>query len=204
MRRFYREEPALKWLAYATKRPYRQGVFVELGAGDGLQHSNSLAFERKLGWTGLLIEPSEMYEELRVNRPEAICIKACVGHEKVKTFVEAGLNSGTTALHQKMPGNKSMMSCTPLNTLIDMHLKDLGGHIDYLSLDVEGSESPGSEDRRRSMDTQGIQWSYRSPNLQDGTRICMRMDEKDEFLLEAHLSGMHVHLPRSLAITVSL
>lgn len=141
MRRFYREEPALKWLAQSTGKLWRQGVFVELGAGDGVQHSNSLAFERKLGWTGLLIEPSEMYHELRLNRPQARCVQACVGYEGLKTFVQAGLNSGTTPLHLKMPGNKSIMSCTSLNTLIDIHLRDLGGHIDYLSLDVEGSES---------------------------------------------------------------
>ena len=34
------------------------GVFVEFGALDGVLDSNTLFFERQLGWTGILIEPN--------------------------------------------------------------------------------------------------------------------------------------------------
>jgi hypothetical protein len=33
-----------------------QGVFVEFGARDGIQDSNTFVFEQKLGWKGLLFE----------------------------------------------------------------------------------------------------------------------------------------------------
>ncbi|MFZ3584632.1 methyltransferase, partial [Loktanella sp. DJP18] len=35
----------------------RGGTFLDIGAYDGLTGSNSLYFERCLGWTGLLVEP---------------------------------------------------------------------------------------------------------------------------------------------------
>jgi len=35
------------------------GFFVELGANDGLTQSNTYLLQRRFGWTGLLIEPSQ-------------------------------------------------------------------------------------------------------------------------------------------------
>lgn len=35
-----------------------QGFFVEVGAGDGMSGSNTLFFEKKLGWSGILVEGS--------------------------------------------------------------------------------------------------------------------------------------------------
>ena len=37
---------------------FRDGFFVELGANDGLSQSNTFYLEKKLGWRGILIEPS--------------------------------------------------------------------------------------------------------------------------------------------------
>ena len=43
----------------------RNGVFLEVGAGDGIVFSNSLFFERERNWTGLLIEPTRyLFERL--------------------------------------------------------------------------------------------------------------------------------------------
>ena len=42
----------------------QNGTFVEMGAFNGVTFSNTLFFERELGWRGLLVEPSEYYEDL--------------------------------------------------------------------------------------------------------------------------------------------
>ncbi|CAK9085141.1 Protein Star [Durusdinium trenchii] len=138
----YSEEPADAWYSFSAGESTRQGVFVELGAGDGLDKSNSLAFEQKLGWTGLLIEPSsKLYQQLQQNRPNAKCVQACVaGRAGRKDFVEDGLNSGTTSRHMLSNHSTKSLMCESLSSLIDLHLAEHGSHIDYLSLDVEGSE----------------------------------------------------------------
>mmetsp|Transcript_33749 Transcript_33749/g.52544 ORF Transcript_33749/g.52544 Transcript_33749/m.52544 type:complete len:182 (-) Transcript_33749:305-850(-) len=47
-----------------------RGVFLEAGAVDGVTNSNTLFFERSLGWNGVCIEPSpESFKELQVLRP---------------------------------------------------------------------------------------------------------------------------------------
>jgi len=127
------------------------GVFVELGAADGEEKSNTLAFERLLGWTGLLIEPSQpLFSRLRQTRPRCKCVNDCVarvaGHY---SFAEDGLNSGFAAYSPggdgastdkgKAGGNEGLRFCRTLAELIDEHLGHVA-HIDYLSLDTEGSE----------------------------------------------------------------
>jgi FkbM family methyltransferase len=39
--------------------PHKNGYYVEIGANDGISQSNSLYFERKKKWSGILVEPDK-------------------------------------------------------------------------------------------------------------------------------------------------
>ena len=55
------------------------GVYLETGALGGTDVSNSLYFNQRFGWKGVLSEPSPLkYAELVLNRPGDICINAAV------------------------------------------------------------------------------------------------------------------------------
>ena len=55
------------------------GIFVEMGALDGVLFSNTKFFEDARNWRGLLIEPNSVeFEKLSVNRPNAISVNAAV------------------------------------------------------------------------------------------------------------------------------
>eukprot|EP00927_Polykrikos_kofoidii_P005356 TRINITY_DN12122_c0_g1_i3.p1 TRINITY_DN12122_c0_g1~~TRINITY_DN12122_c0_g1_i3.p1 ORF type:complete len:750 (+),score=119.80 TRINITY_DN12122_c0_g1_i3:77-2326(+) len=140
------------FLAEVGDDPPRKRVFVELGAADGLDKSNTLSLERRFGWTGVLIEPSiPLYEELKKNRPGSACVHACVTRVAGSFyFTEDGLNSGVTDLRgtelveaaMGLPGagdNMSIRECRTLPDILDEHL-GRRAHIDYLSLDLEGGE----------------------------------------------------------------
>tara|TARA_B100000427_G_C15503126_1_gene592827 strand:- start:724 stop:1350 length:627 start_codon:yes stop_codon:yes gene_type:complete len=46
----------------------KPGIYVDLGAGDGINNNNTLAFE-KMGWNGIIQEESgDLFEELKNNR----------------------------------------------------------------------------------------------------------------------------------------
>ncbi|XP_071524461.1 uncharacterized protein [Panulirus ornatus] len=56
----------------------REGFFVEAGALDGQQLSNTLWLEQELKWTGLLVEPDPFsYEALRAKHRKAWTSKTC-------------------------------------------------------------------------------------------------------------------------------
>src|SRR5260221_7249446 len=65
-------------------RTKREGVFVDIGAHDGIFYSNTKFFE-ELGWQGLCIEPiPEVFEQLKKNR-KAICIQGCISDQVGKS-----------------------------------------------------------------------------------------------------------------------
>lgn len=58
--------------------PPAQGVFVEVGAYDGIASSNTLAFE-EMGWTGLCIEPQPDKAKLCRQNRKCITVESAVG-----------------------------------------------------------------------------------------------------------------------------
>ena len=134
--------------------PDRQGgVFVEVGALDGLLHSNSLYFERERQWIGLLIEPiPELAAACVRNRPGSHIIAAAISdHAGVEAFRWinsglagwSGLVASTEPEHQERiaaAGSTATIVAVPVMPLEDA--LDLAAlhRIDYLSIDVEGAE----------------------------------------------------------------
>lgn len=51
----------------------RHGLFVEFGATNGLDLSNTWLLEKQFGWTGILAEPATVWhEDLKRNRTGSI------------------------------------------------------------------------------------------------------------------------------------
>ena len=61
------EEEALAYWYFFYRRG--GGLFLEMGGLDGTLYSNTLFFEKMLGWKGVLIEAkTDFYRRLRVSR----------------------------------------------------------------------------------------------------------------------------------------
>jgi FkbM family methyltransferase len=135
-------------------RGKRGGVFVDVGAYDGEKFSNSLFFERFMGWTGLCIEPlPSAFARLSTAR-KAVCKQCCVADfEGEADFVEAdagvdekmfsGLTEKFDARHRSRLDARATSRQTlrvqvrKLSSLLEeQNLYD----IDFCSIDVEGAE----------------------------------------------------------------
>jgi FkbM family methyltransferase len=136
----------------------RNGVFVDIGAHDGVSLSNTYFFENELDWTGICIEPiPEVFAKLKENR-KCPCIRACISLEDnvTKDFfcikgpfeMLSGLVDQYDIRHAELiqkllEGSKDSsfeiikVDCFNLNRLLaDMEIS----HIHLLSLDTEGGE----------------------------------------------------------------
>ena len=115
------------------------GFFVEVGACDGLVHSNSYYLEKNKKWNGILCEPSEFWhEKLIINRPNCFIEKKPIFSDlkkKVNFSVKAGGRSHID--NNDNDNDKNLIDSITLNQLF---LKQGVDIIDYLSIDTEGSE----------------------------------------------------------------
>ena len=86
----------------------RGGFFVELGAGDGIELSNTYALEKHFGWIGVCIECSRQFEALRRNR-RCACDSACVSGADGESVVF--LEDERYGEHNHFSGIKDKINC---------------------------------------------------------------------------------------------
>jgi FkbM family methyltransferase len=136
----------------------RRGTFVELGAFDGVDQSNTAWLEANRGWRGILIEPiPEAYEQCVRNRPLATVVNcACVSDQYSEPMVEmvySGLMSivrgarssdetdeAWISLGEELQELERYTCSVPARTLTAVLDEHRLRCIDLLSLDVEGYE----------------------------------------------------------------
>ena len=171
----YGQDEYLHQQFFADKK---DGVFVEIGAHDGVKFSNTLFFEKQ-GWRGLCVEPIfERFQELEKNR-NCHCVhgvafnrKGNVQFKQVSGYAEmlSGITYEYDPRHKqrieretKHHGGEVKTILVPsyrLETLLDKYNMT---HIDYMSIDTEGSELGvlhGINFRKVQIDVIGIEENY--------------------------------------------
>lgn len=127
----------------------KNGFFVEFGAADGIEFSNTFLLESMFDWTGILAEPGINWQQsLLLNRGCSIDSR-CVwksSNEKIlfnqtKDPVLSTIDSlSTSDIHAKSRenGEKYEVVTVSLEDLLDQN--NSPQLIDYMSIDTEGSE----------------------------------------------------------------
>ena len=131
-------------------------TFLEFGATDGLELSNTYLLENNCGWTGVLCEPSPQWHDiLKKNRPNTKIVTECIwnkSNQKLRFFVsDVGVLSTLEEFKESdklsIPGNTKLriekgnlvtVNTISLNELIEKEFN--GKSPSYISIDTEGSE----------------------------------------------------------------
>src|SRR6185295_10787891 len=165
---YYSQEGQDKLLNETFFHDKKDGTFVEFGAYDGVNLSNTYFYEKELGWKGICVEPMpEPFEKLQKNR-SCFCVQGCVSpkagtvdflkivqtDEKQTSYTSmlSGIVSAYDPRHlarikhelklwaKKHQNMKYEIIQVPCYTLGDLLDKYNMKHIDYLSIDTEGGE----------------------------------------------------------------
>ena len=125
---------------------YENGFFIECGAYDGVDKSNTWYYEKYLNWKGILIEPlPDKFIDLKKNRSTKnhffdVALVDSNFKENSIELIDSGLKSIFKNLNKKN---------TNINSIIEVKTKTLSNVleesnspkiIDFFSLDVEGAE----------------------------------------------------------------
>ncbi|RXG51209.1 Protein Star, partial [Armadillidium vulgare] len=122
----------------------RNGFFIECGALDGETRSNSLIFEKRYGWEGVLIEgdPKNFRLVLEKNR-KVWSVPACLSTLAYPNAVMFKQNFNIGKISNVPVGSESYkkglveVQCLPIYSIL---LALNRTTVDYFSLDVEGHE----------------------------------------------------------------
>ena len=131
-------------------------TFLEFGATDGLDISNSYLLESSFNWKGVLAEPSpQWHEALKKNRKNSKIITKCIWKESgkkldffmsdfgelssLKDFVESDKVSIPNNVEARLKSGKTIsVETISLNDVIKEYFN--GNCPSYISIDTEGSE----------------------------------------------------------------
>ena len=127
----------------------RGGFFVEFGATNGLDLSNTAILEKDLQWNGVLAEPAICWHAALKNNRSAMVDHRCVWSKTGETlaFRETEIAELSTLAtladadcHRdtRTKGKDYLVNTVSLNDLLKTH--NCPRQIDYLSIDTEGSE----------------------------------------------------------------
>jgi FkbM family methyltransferase len=127
----------------------RDGFFVDFGATNGVDLSNSFLLERDYGWSGVLAEQARCWHEALHRNRACVVDTRCVWRAsgETLTFHEADIAElSTNGAYRDCDGNKDLrkraaeyaVTTVSLNDLLDQHKAP--AVIDYLSIDTEASE----------------------------------------------------------------
>jgi len=136
-----------------------KGVFLDIGAHDGITYSNTYFFEKERSWTGICIDPNpDVFQKLVVNR-HCICENCAIATEE-KQLVYRKVNgqyfsemlggilefmdtehieriNREIENHVECSIEDIPVECKRLDSILSKYAMN---KIDYLSIDTEGAE----------------------------------------------------------------
>lgn len=189
------------------------GVFIEVGAHDGVTYSNTCALERRLGWTGIAIEPSPLACTLLRRNRDCIVVNGCIGAAAgTARFLEiegcAAMLSGVVDHYDPRHlaridreiaagGGLRREVEVPCFTLAGLAAEHGMARIDYLSIDTEGSELEilrSIDFTRLDVNLISVENNYGDPRIRSvlakaGFRLIARLACDEMYQHERHLPG---------------
>jgi len=165
----------------------RNGFFLDIGAYDGVNLSNTYVLEKRYGWKGICIEADpDSFEQLKRNRT-ATCVNLCLDDKDgfVK-FAKRGVLSGIVS---ETTDNNSSDPCdiVTINTVTLGHvLDDMNAptEIDYLSIDIEGAEE------RVLKDFSFTKYKIKCITIERPTDLLMDILSRNGFVLIKEIPGL--------------
>ena len=164
-----------KYLEENIFKGYKNGIFLDVGAHDGISLNNTFFFEKMLGWKGICFEPNpDVFSILKLNRT-AICLPIALSDvEGIAEFTKiTGYSQTLSGLTKEYHPNytdriKEEAEEFKCNAeIINVKTRTLNSvleeynftNIDFMSLDTEGSElKVGLSDGRNILSSDILKW----------------------------------------------
>jgi FkbM family methyltransferase len=143
------QDQAVDWILKGK----RGGTFLDIGAYDGLTGSNSLYFEKYLGWTGVMVEPVKQNRETAEMWRTSPCLPYAIADtDGEATFIavtqgytqmsglEGEYDAAMLTRVRSDPRHAEDRITVPTLSLNSLFAETGMDRVDFVSLDIEGGE----------------------------------------------------------------
>jgi len=118
----------------------KNGTFIEIGGGNGVDLSNTHLQEKKYNWKGIICEPDKRSQKkIRKNRCAKLEVKPITSNCGKQIYFYEEEDPYLSSIKK----SKNKINSYKLNTICLNHLISkykIGNNIDYISIDTEGNE----------------------------------------------------------------
>jgi FkbM family methyltransferase len=154
--KFYSQDGQDKFIVEKLIKYQKGGFFLDIGAFDGVELSNTFYMEKNLAWNGICIEPNpEVFKQLEKNRT-CMCLNYCISNKRetakflsvhgwgvmLSGLIEMFNQKHMDRIEQTIfdyGGSKEIIEiqASPLKDILEEYDVTV---IDYCNIDVEGGE----------------------------------------------------------------
>lgn len=143
--KFYGQLSQDKWIITKVFPNRRKGYFVDIGASNGIDISNTFLLEKHFEWRGICVEPGLMFDQLKRNRKCSLdnsCISDTSGQRTAFKVDQADPDySGILDQIDTYAQRNGNIIFKKTKTLYELLIEyKAPKNIDFLSIDTEGSE----------------------------------------------------------------
>jgi FkbM family methyltransferase len=154
---YYSQDKQDYFLENNVFKGFKSGIYVDVGAHDGVTINNTLYFHKNNKWNGINIEPiKSVYDKLLINRPNDKNINCAICNYDGKT--EFICNNGYTEMisgiketydkrhYNRLDNENKLMNASTEIIIVDtkkletIFNENNISRVHYLSIDVEGGE----------------------------------------------------------------
>jgi FkbM family methyltransferase len=131
---FYSQAGQDEWVVNFFDKK-KNGFFLDVGAYDGIDLSNTYFLEKELDWSGICIEANSQKFELLKNNRKCLCLNSLISDKIEKLHFLPDNLSGRIS---KFSNSTVEIESETIDRILNNY--NCPKIIDYISLDIEGSE----------------------------------------------------------------
>lgn len=156
MKEYFAQYGQDKFLDKVFFSKIKNGIFIDIGAYDGIRFSNSYFFEKYKNWKGVCVEPNpKVFQKLSKNRnctlinacihdvPGSVIFRVVQGYGEMLSGIQFTYDDRHKARIEKTIkqfGGAYEEIEVPSITILEILDKEKFNQIDFLSIDTEGNE----------------------------------------------------------------